>query len=126
MNAAAAACFAAVLLTRLLVAISPYSGAQTPPKYGDYEAQRHWMELTTNLPVQQWYRDGPDNEPKYWPLDYPPLSGYQSFVHGQFVKRFDPAAVALHSSRGYESYYSKQLLRWTVILSDVLSECTHN
>ncbi|WIA33433.1 hypothetical protein OEZ86_006565 [Tetradesmus obliquus] len=120
MNAAAAALFAAALLIRVLVSISPYSGAQTPPKYGDYEAQRHWMELTTNLPVQQWYKDGPDNDPKYWPLDYPPLSGYQSYVHGLFVKQLDPAAVALHSSRGYETYFSKQLLRWTVILSDLL------
>ena len=22
----------------------------TPPRYGDYEAQRHWMEITTNTP----------------------------------------------------------------------------
>ena len=29
-------------------------GYQTPPKYGDYEAQRHWMELTVNLPPTQW------------------------------------------------------------------------
>lgn len=58
------------------------------------------MELTTNLPVAEWYvaeegsivcsdtlqtssvlscryEDGPDNNATYWPLDYPPLSGYQ-------------------------------------------------
>lgn len=23
--------------------------------YGDYEAQRHWQEITYNLPVKQWY-----------------------------------------------------------------------
>lgn len=23
--------------------------------YGDYEAQRHWQEVTYNLPVGQWY-----------------------------------------------------------------------
>jgi alpha-1,3-glucosyltransferase len=46
----------------------------------------------------------------------------QSYVHGLFVGQFDPAAVALHTSRGYETYFSKQLLRWTVILSDLLSE----
>lgn len=23
--------------------------------YGDYEAQRHWQEITVNLPIQQWY-----------------------------------------------------------------------
>jgi hypothetical protein len=167
------------------------------------------MELTTNLPLQQWcvrggrwtaagcaatpvvptlkravaantpahartrahthtaqrYKDGPDNDPKYWPLDYPPLSGYQvrvecgccwelvdavnqlfgqqlhglpvplllllvllpllllqSYLHGLLVGRFDPSAVALHSSRGYETHFSKQLMRWTVLLSDLLGE----
>jgi hypothetical protein len=44
-------------------------------------------------------------------------------VHGLFVGQVDAAAVALHTSRGYETYFSKQLLRWTVILSDLLSEC---
>ena len=29
-------------------------GQANPPAYGDYEAQRHWMEVTTSLPVQQW------------------------------------------------------------------------
>eukprot|EP00775_Hariotina_reticulata_P013468 gene13468-13594_t len=108
------------VLLRLLVSLFPYSGYQTPPKYGDYEAQRHWMELTINLPIRQWYHDSPENNSQYWPLDYPPLSGYQSFVHGLFVRQFDPAAVALLSSHGYETPFSKQLLRWTVIMSDVL------
>lgn len=30
-------------------------GMNTPPMYGDYEAQRHWMEVTINLPANQWY-----------------------------------------------------------------------
>ena len=25
-----------------------------PPMHGDFEAQRHWMEITFNLPVKQW------------------------------------------------------------------------
>lgn len=44
----------------------------------------------------------------------------QSYVHGLFVGRFDAAAVALHSSRGYETPFSKQLMRGTVLLSDLL------
>jgi hypothetical protein len=33
--------------------------------FGDFEAQRHWMEITQYLPLQQWYRyDLP-----YWGLD---------------------------------------------------------
>jgi hypothetical protein len=23
--------------------------------YGDYEAQRHWMEITVNLPPERWF-----------------------------------------------------------------------
>jgi hypothetical protein len=23
--------------------------------FGDYEAQRHWMELTLSLPARDWY-----------------------------------------------------------------------
>jgi alpha-1,3-glucosyltransferase len=30
------------------------SGYADPPKFGDYEAQRHWMEITLNLPPSQW------------------------------------------------------------------------
>ena len=30
-------------------------GAGKPPMFGDYEAQRHWMEITYNLPASEWY-----------------------------------------------------------------------
>jgi len=70
----------------------------TPPMFGDYEAQRHWMEITTALPIGDWYgcgrfglcslacgscltsvcehryRQTPDNDLMYWGLDYPPLT----------------------------------------------------
>ena len=36
---------------RLMISVWGYSGAGTPPMYGDYEAQRHWLEITTNLPI---------------------------------------------------------------------------
>lgn len=54
-------------------------GYATPPMFGDYEAQRHWMELTIHLPVQQWYR----YDLQYWGLDYPPLTAYVSWVCGK-------------------------------------------
>jgi hypothetical protein len=76
------------------------------------------MEITTNTPAREWYTDGPHNNPSYWPLDYPPGSAYQSWVHGKMVAAVEPAAVALGTSRGYETPTSKQLLRWTVVLSD--------
>jgi hypothetical protein len=31
------------------------AGHNHPPKYGDYEAQRHWMEITVNLPIRDWW-----------------------------------------------------------------------
>lgn len=92
------------ILVRVCVSLHPYSGAGTPPKYGDYEAQRHWMEITINLPVKEWYRNSTNNDLNYWGLDYPPLTAYQSYFHGLFLQYFDPKSVALHTSRGYESY----------------------
>lgn len=108
------------LLVRAAVSLHPYSGAGTPPKYGDFEAQRHWMEITVNLPARDWYVNGTLNDLAYWGLDYPPLTAYQSYVHGLFLKLFDPDAVALFASRGYETYFSKLLMRWTVLSSDVM------
>lgn len=108
------------LLVRLGVSLHSYSGAGTPPMYGDYEAQRHWMEITVNLPVREWYRNSTLNDMKYWGLDYPPLTAYQSYFHGVFLKVFDPQSVSLFNSRGYESYIGKLLMRWTVVSSDAL------
>jgi len=92
------------LLVRVAVSLHPYSGAANPPKFGDYEAQRHWMEITTNLPVKEWYRNSSSNDLSYWGLDYPPLTAYQSFIHGRFLRFFHPDSVSLFTSRGHESY----------------------
>lgn len=108
------------LLVRVAVSLHPYSGAGTPPKYGDFEAQRHWMEITLNLPVKEWYRNSTVNDLSYWGLDYPPLTAYQSYVHGLFLRFFSPDSVALFTSRGHESYLGKLLMRWTVLSSDAL------
>ena len=64
-----AVCAVAVFV-RSSVSLHPYSGqhpyaevyifiryvlgAGQPPMYGDYEAQRHWMEITYHLPIQEW------------------------------------------------------------------------
>lgn len=39
--------------------------------FGDYEAQRHWMELTVHLGFREWYT----YDLQYWGLDYPPAHG---------------------------------------------------
>ncbi|XP_050228341.1 probable dolichyl pyrophosphate Man9GlcNAc2 alpha-1,3-glucosyltransferase [Mercurialis annua] len=108
------------LLVRLGVSLHPYSGAANPPKFGDYEAQRHWMEITLNLPVNEWYRNSSANDLTYWGLDYPPLTAYQSYVHGLLLRYFQPQSVSLFTSRGHESYLGKLLMRWTVLSSDAL------
>ena len=56
-----------------------FLGWNTPPLFGDYEAQRHWMEITIHLPFQQWYR----YDHRYWGLDYPPLTAYISWLCGK-------------------------------------------
>ncbi|KAF5176215.1 Dolichyl pyrophosphate Glc1Man9GlcNAc2 alpha-1,3-glucosyltransferase [Thalictrum thalictroides] len=108
------------LLVRVLVSMNPYSGAGDPPKYGDYEAQRHWMEITLNTPVREWYRNTTSNNLSYWGLDYPPLTAYQSYAHSLFLDFFHPDSVALFTSRGHESSLGKLLMRLTVLSSDIL------
>ena len=62
------------VLIRWAVALHPHSGQGVPPMHGDFEAQRHWMEVTVHLPVGEWYRGTARNDLNYWGLDYPPLS----------------------------------------------------
>uniref|UniRef100_A0A4W2F1Z3 Alpha-1,3-glucosyltransferase n=1 Tax=Bos indicus x Bos taurus TaxID=30522 RepID=A0A4W2F1Z3_BOBOX len=84
---------AAVLLgltVRWTVSLNSYSGAGKPPMFGDYEAQRHWQEITFNLPIKQW------------------------------AKFINPDWIALHSSRGYESQAHKLFMRATVLIADLL------
>ncbi|KAF3449630.1 hypothetical protein FNV43_RR10361 [Rhamnella rubrinervis] len=94
------------------------SCAGNPPKYGDFEAQRHWMEITTNLPIKEWYANTTLNDLSYSGLDYPPLTAYQSYVHGLLPRFFHPESAAIFTSRGHESYLGKLLMRWTVLSSD--------
>ncbi|KAL3811638.1 hypothetical protein ACHAXA_001395 [Cyclostephanos tholiformis] len=89
------------ILLRIMVGYHPHSGQDdyqgptrqdSPPrddpssssasrvgKYGgDYEAQRHWMEITTHLPMSEWYY----HDLEYWGLDYPPLTAYHGRLFG--------------------------------------------
>jgi alpha-1,3-glucosyltransferase len=65
-------------LFRWTTGLWSYSGYQSPPMHGDFEAQRHWMEITKHLPVSQWYF----YELEWWGLDYPPLTAYHSWLLG--------------------------------------------
>ncbi|XP_038134297.1 dolichyl pyrophosphate Man9GlcNAc2 alpha-1,3-glucosyltransferase isoform X2 [Cyprinodon tularosa] len=95
-------------------------GAGKPPMFGDYEAQRHWQEVTYNLPLQQWYFNTTDNDLNYWGLDYPPLTAYHSWLCAYVAKLINPEWVELHRSRGFESPAHKLFMRATVLVTDVL------
>lgn len=78
------------------------------------------MEVSLNVPVADWYRNTTENNLNYWGLDYPPLSGYASWLFGKFVQAVEPKAVRLHSSRGFESSSSRIAMRFTVLLGDMI------
>lgn len=64
--------------------------------YGDYEAQRHWMELTIHLPFSKWYYyDLP-----YWGLDYPPLTAFVSWICGYMCVQLSPSVVVYFTEDG--------------------------
>ncbi|KAJ5219948.1 CAZyme family GT57 [Penicillium chermesinum] len=106
----------AVGLFRWAVSLWGYSGFQVPPMHGDFEAQRHWMEITTHLPIFKWYT----YDLQYWGLDYPPLTAYHSWLCGKVGSIFNPAWFALDESRGFESADLKVYMRATVIISEYL------
>ncbi|CAD5123876.1 DgyrCDS12184 [Dimorphilus gyrociliatus] len=112
--------FLFALLVRWLTSLGPFSGKGKSPMYGDYEAQRHWMEITYNLPIKSWYYNTTDNDLLYWGLDYPPLTAYHSLIMGFIANKINPEFVALHKSRGIESPTHKLFMRYTVIIGDLL------
>jgi len=115
--------FGLAVLIRVIVGLSPHSGEGTPPMFGDFEAQRHWLEVTINLPVGDWYRQTIDNDLQYWGLDYPPLTAYLSYVFGKIAATTHPSLaplVTLHKSRGHESVIGRTFMRATVVFMDAL------
>ncbi|XP_076289731.1 dolichyl pyrophosphate Man9GlcNAc2 alpha-1,3-glucosyltransferase-like isoform X1 [Lasioglossum baleicum] len=112
--------FLFALLLRWCITYHSHSGQGEPPMFGDYEAQRHWQEITYNLPVEKWYINTTDNDLQYWGLDYPPLTAYHSFLIGYVANNIDPSYITLHESRGLSSESHKYFMRLTVLTADVL------
>jgi len=108
------------LLLRVSLIAQPHSGHDNAPKFGDYEAQRHWMEITYNLSPEQWYLNSTNNDLNYWGLDYPPLTAWHSYVMGTISASLEPESMVLHESRGYLTSTHKLFMRLTVIISDLL------
>lgn len=84
--------------------------------FGDYEAQRHWMEITTQLPISQWYF----HDLQWWGLDYPPLTAYHSWLCGKIGSLINPAWFELYKSRGSHDPALKIFMRGTVVVSEYL------
>lgn len=97
-----------------------HSGKGLPPMYGDLEAQRHWMEVTVNLPLGEWYQHTAGNDLLYWGLDYPPLTAYVSYIFGKIAQWIVPELVEMTASRGCESLGCIAFMRYSVILCDLL------
>jgi alpha-1,3-glucosyltransferase len=104
------------VLVKYSISLSKYSGYNDPPKFGDFEAQRHWMEITSNLPISDWYV----HDFEYWGLDYPPLTALHSLLFGYVAKQINPDYVEMFTSRGLESTELKLFMRSTVLISDLL------
>ncbi|TKX26949.1 dolichyl pyrophosphate Man9GlcNAc2 alpha-1,3-glucosyltransferase-like protein [Elsinoe australis] len=107
----------AVGLFRWALGFWGYSGMAKPPMHGDFEAQRHWMELTINLPISHWYF----YDLQWWGLDYPPLTAYHSWVLGKIGNYIDKSWFALYTSRGLDDQYLKVFMRATVIISEYIT-----
>lgn len=108
------------ILLRCATMLHSYSGQGKSPMYGDYEAQRHWMEITMNLPIEEWYRNSTRNDLQYWGLDYPPLTAYHMYICGKIARFINPSYVELFKSRGFESDQHKLFMRLTVLIVDIL------
>lgn len=104
------------MLIRSAVGLGPYLGLGEKPINGDFEAQRHWMEITINLPINQWYfYDLP-----YWGLDYPPLTAFHLYLFGKIGSLINSNWFQLDQSRGIESTGIKNFMRVSSLISDLV------
>lgn len=103
------------VIIRCAVGLGSYSGENTPPMFGDFEAQRHWLEITTCLPISQWYF----YDLQYWGLDYPPLTAYHSWILGKIGNLIDKSWFQLYTSRGMETIDLKSYMRITSLISEL-------
>ena len=108
------------ILIKIFVGMFGYSGENSPPKFGDFEAQRHWMELAIYLPVSEWYTNSRANRIDYWPMDYPPITGYHSYILGKILEKYYPDSITFKSSMGFENAKIKIIMRLFVLISDLL------
>lgn len=115
------AVIALAMAVRSAVGLWSYSGQATPPKFGDFEAQRHWMEITLHMEPGQWYVNSTENDLSWWGLDYPPAAAYAALFYGKASEFIvGPDSVALVESRGFESPGLKYFMRASVWYTDLV------
>lgn len=104
------------IILRSAVGLGSYSGENQKPINGDFEAQRHWMEITIHLPLKKWYY----YDLQYWGLDYPPLTAYHSWLLGKFGSLINSDWFQLDVSRGIENPQIKTFMRYSSLISELI------
>lgn len=104
------------IIMRAAVGLGSYSGQGQWPLHGDFEAQRHWMEITAHLPIREWYFF----DLQYWGLDYPPLTAYHLWLFGKIGQVVNSDWFALGASRGVEGAGVKTFMRLSSLLSELV------
>lgn len=104
------------IVWRSAIGLGPFSGKGQKPINGDFEAQRHWMEISVHLPLTKWYF----YDLQYWGLDYPPLSAYHAWVCGHIGSLINSDWFALDVSRGMETPQIKTFMRITSLISEMI------
>ncbi|XP_020577715.1 probable dolichyl pyrophosphate Glc1Man9GlcNAc2 alpha-1,3-glucosyltransferase [Phalaenopsis equestris] len=81
----------------------------------DFEPPRHWLALTSSLPLSRWYLD--ISSP--WTLDYPPLFAYFSFLLSLPASLIDPTITDLIAGQNYAAPLAVVFLRLSVSAADL-------
>jgi alpha-1,3-glucosyltransferase len=93
--------------------------AFTSKPCNDIFTQRDWMDITTNLPISQWYNTK-EIVPNYDEIDYPPFSSYHQYLCGLFLSWVEPDSMILGKSYRYESQTFTRNMRLTILISELL------
>jgi len=106
------------LLLRCCVGLHPHSGLNDPPTYGEFEAQRHMLEIAFSLPLDNWYVNGTGNDLSYWGISYPPVAAYVAWLWGHLAHFVIPDLVELKTSQGLENEDARAFMRASVVVLD--------